>query len=142
MQLKEIMTTGVETVPPDSYIIDAAETMRSLDIGSLPVCDGQRLVGMITDRDITIRAVAAGCDPNKTRVSSCMSPEILYCFEDQDARDAEELMQQKQIRRLPILDRDKQLTGIVALADIATRANDPGGTARTIQEISEVAHTP
>ena len=139
MQLKDIMTEGVETITPDSTIADAAETMRNLDIGALPVCDGRRLVGMLTDRDIAVRAVAEGRDPTKTRVSSCMSPEVLYCFEDQEAEEAERLMQQKQIRRLPILDRDKNLIGIVALADIATRIDDPEETARTIREISQLA---
>jgi CBS domain-containing protein len=139
MQLKDIMTEGVETIPPDSTIADAADTMRNLDIGALPVCDGNRLVGMLTDRDITIRAVAEGRDPNKTRVSACMSPEVLYCFEDQAPEEAEKLMQQKQIRRLPILDRDKNLIGIVALADIATRIDDAEETARTVREISQLA---
>jgi len=137
MKLRDIMTDGVDTVSPDSIIADAAELMRDLDVGALPVCDGARLVGMVTDRDITIRAVAEGRDPKKTRVSYCMSPEVLYCFEDQDAAEAEELMQQKQIRRLPILDRDKNLVGIVTMGDLATRADDPEGTERTLREVSE-----
>src|SRR4051794_1209200 len=102
MKLRDIMSEGVETVPPDATFADAADMMRSLDVGALPVCDGTRLVGMITDRDITVRAVADAQDPNKTRVASCMSAEVLYCFEDQVAAEAEQLMQQKQIRRLPI----------------------------------------
>lgn len=138
MQIKEIMSRSVETVSPDATIADAAETMRSLDIGALPVCDGDRLVGMLTDRDIAIRAVADGCKPEETRVSSCMTPEILYCFEDQDTSEAERVMQQWQIRRLPILNRDKQLTGIVALADIATKVDNESETARTVREISQL----
>jgi CBS domain-containing protein len=138
MQLKEIMTREVETIPPDFSIAEAADTMRLMDIGALPVCDGTRLVGMLTDRDIAIRAVADGRDPNSTHVSSCMSPEVLYCFEDEDTLDAEHVMQEKQIRRLPILDRNKQLTGIVALADIATKTNDMEETARTVREISQM----
>jgi CBS domain-containing protein len=102
------------------------------------VCDGTRLVGMLTDRDIAIRAVADGFDPNSTHVSSCMSPEVLYCFEDEDTLDAEHLMQEKQIRRLPILDRNNHLAGIVALADIATKTDDSEETARTVREISQM----
>ena len=122
MKLKEIMSTEVEVVRPDASIQEAAEKMSLLNVGALPVCDGRRLSGMITDRDITIRATAAGRDPKTTRVSDCVSPEIVYGFEDQDVDDAQALMEQKQIRRLPVLNRDKQLTGIVALADLATKA--------------------
>src|SRR6266403_3821823 len=135
MKLKDIMSTEVEIVRPDASIQEAAEKMRSLDVGALPVCDGRRLSGMITDRDITIRATAAGRDPKTTRVSDCVSSEIVYGFEDQDVDDAQALMEQKQIRRLPVLSRDKQLTGIVALADLATK-EDPATVGRTTQAIS------
>ena len=139
MQLKEIMTADVEVIRPDSSIADAAKKMRSLDVGSLPVCDGERLVGMITDRDITIRATADGRDPNNTLVRDCMSPEIVYCFEDQSAEEAERLMQEKQIRRLPVLTREKQLAGIIALGDLATKTDDVQQVGRTVRKISEPA---
>ena len=139
MQLKEIMTAAVEVIRPDSSIADAAKKMRSLDVGSLPVCDGERLVGMITDRDITIRATADGRDPNNTLVRDCMSTEIVYCFEDQSAEEAERLMQEKQIRRLPVLTREKQLAGIIALGDLATKTDDVQQVGRTVREISESA---
>ena len=139
MQLKEIMTADVEVIRPDSSIADAAKKLRSLDVGSLPVCDGERLVGMITDRDITIRATADGRDPNNTLVRDCMSPEIVYCFEDQSAEEAERLMQEKQIRRLPVLTREKQLAGIIALGDLATKTDDVQQVGRTVREISEPA---
>ena len=121
MKLKDIMSTDVQIVQPDASIQEAAEKMRSLDIGALPVYDGRRLSGMITDRDITIRAVAAGRDPKTTLVRDCLSSEPVYGFEDQELGDAQTLMEQKQIRRLPVLSRDKALVGIVALADLATR---------------------
>lgn len=139
MRLKEIMTADVEVIRPDSSIADAAKKMRSLDVGSLPVCDGERLLGMITDRDITIRATADGRDPNNTLVRDCMSPEIVYCFEDQSAEEAERLMQEKQIRRLPVLTREKQLAGIIALGDLATKTDDVQQVGRTVREISEPA---
>jgi CBS domain-containing protein len=138
MKLFDIMTHGVETISPDATVADAADTMRNLDLGALPVCDGTRLVGMLTDRDIIIRAVAEGRDPTQTRVSSCMTRDVLYCFQDQDVDEAEKLMQEKQIRRLPILDRDKQLVGIIALADVAVKTDDAQETARTVREISQV----
>ena len=121
MKLKDIMSTNVEIVQPDVSIQEAAEKMRSLDVGALPVCDGRRLSGMITDRDITIRAVAAGRDPKTTPVRDCLSSEPVYGVEDQELDDAQALMEQKQIRRLPVLSREKQLVGIVALADVATK---------------------
>ena len=139
MQLKEIMTTDVEVVKPESSITEAAKKMRSLDVGALPVCDGRRLLGMVTDRDITIRATAEARDPDNTLVRDCMSPEIIYCFEDQNAEEAERLMQEKQIRRLPVLTREKRLAGIVALGDLATKTGDVQQIGRTIREVSEPA---
>ena len=121
MKLKDIMSTEVEIVRPDASIQEAAEKMASLDVGALPVCDGRGLIGMITDRDITVRATAAGRDPKTTLVSDCLSSELVYGFEDQELEEAQALMEQKQIRRLPVLSRDKALVGIVALADLATK---------------------
>jgi CBS domain-containing protein len=131
------MTRDVEVVNPEATVEEAAEKMKALNVGPLPVCDGQRLVGMITDRDITVRAVAAGLGPDRAKVRDVMTPEVVYAFEDQDVREAERLMQEKQIRRLPILDRDKRLVGIVSLGDLAVDADDPKGTARTLEQISE-----
>jgi CBS domain-containing protein len=139
MQLKEIMTTDVEIVRPESSVTEAAKKMRSLNVGALPVCDGPRLLGMVTDRDITIRATAEARDPDKTLVRDCMSPEVIYCFEDQSLQEAERIMEDKQIRRLPVLTREKQLAGIVALGDLATKSGDVQRAGRTIREISEPA---
>lgn len=121
MKLSQIMTADVQAVSPDASIIDAAEKMRSLDIGVLPVMESNQLVGIITDRDITIRAVAEGRDPIRTRVRDCMTSGAVSCFEDQDSDEAVLLMEQQQVRRIPVLSRDRQLVGVVALADIATR---------------------
>src|SRR5438105_13249810 len=103
MKIQQIMTTDVEVVRPDASLHEAAEKMRKLDVGVLPVCDGDRLVGMITDRDITIRATAEGWNADKTFVHEVMTPEIVYCFEDDNTQEAENIMQRKQIRRLPVL---------------------------------------
>jgi CBS domain-containing protein len=121
MQLREIMTKDVEVIRPETCLSQAAQKMRSLDVGALPVCEGERLVGMVTDRDITIRAAAYGHDPNTTPVRWYMSSDLICCFEDQDIKEAEELMRQKRVRRLPILTREKQIVGTVALDDLANR---------------------
>jgi CBS domain-containing protein len=113
MQLKEIMTPGVEVIAPEATIQEAAEKMRHLDIGPLPVCDGDRLVGLLTDRDITVRAVAEGRNPTTTQVREVMTPEVVYGYEEQDSQDAARLMEQYQIRRLPVLNHAKRLVGMV-----------------------------
>jgi CBS domain-containing protein len=111
--------------------------MKSLDVGSLPVCDGQRLQGMLTDRDITIRATAEGRDPRQTRVSEVMTPDIIYVTEDQDVRDAAELMEMHQIRRLPILDENHDLVGIVSLGDLAVDTSNDKLTGEVLEEVSQ-----
>jgi CBS domain-containing protein len=137
--IQEIMTRNVEVVRPDAPIREAAEKMRSLDVGSLPVCDGQRLVGMITDRDITIRAIADGRDPSQTPVTEAMTPEIVYCYDDQDVKEVAELMEERQIRRLPIISRDKRLVGIVSLGDLAVDTGKKKMAGQTLTEISKPA---
>src|SRR6266478_2716993 len=119
MQLKDVMTPGVEVIAPEASIYAAAEKMSHRDVGPLPVCDGDRLIGMLTDRDITVRAVAAGHDPRTTQVREVMTPDVVYGFDDQDVQDAARLMEQYQIRRLPDLSRNKHLLGKVALGDLA-----------------------
>jgi CBS domain-containing protein len=136
MQLSDIITRDVETIPPEATVREAAQRMRSRDVGSLPVCDGARLLGMITDRDITIRAIADGRDPERTPVRDAMTPTVQYCFEDEDVRRAAEIMEQGQIRRLPVVDRDKKLVGILSLGDIALSGEDEL-SAEALERISE-----
>lgn len=135
MKLKDIMTDDVEVISPNASVYEAARMMRLLDIGALPVCDGERIVGMLTDRDLTVRSSAEGRDPRTTSVKEAMTPQIVWCFDDQSVEEAEALMQEQQIRRLPVLDRDKRLVGIVSLGDLATRAHDPG-VVSTLEEVS------
>ena len=140
MQVKQVMTAGVEVARPDDSIASAAVKMRDLDVGALPVCaNNDRLTGMITDRDITVRATAGCCDPAGTWVRDVMSPEIVYCFEDQDVSEAAKLMREKQIRRLTVLNRDKRLVGIVSLGDLAVEAGDDRMAGETLEAISEPA---
>jgi len=141
-KVSDVMTTGVECVTPETTLQEAARKMRDCDVGSLPICGGDgRLAGMITDRDITIRAVAEGKAPS-SKVSEAMTPEVVYCFEDQAASAAAELMQDAQIRRIVVLDRDNRLVGIVALADLALDTGDDELTGDTVEAISEPAAKP
>jgi CBS domain-containing protein len=116
--------------------MEAAKKMKQLDVGAVPVCDGDRLCGIITDRDITMRAVAEGRDPSKTKVSDAMTNDIVYCFEDQQDTDAAEIMRQHQIRRLPIVNREKRLVGIVSLGDLSLRGEDDNLAVETLDEVS------
>ena len=140
MQVKEVMTRGVECTRPDASLQEAARKMRDLDVGPLPVCgDNDRLVGMLTDRDITIRAVAEGQDPKTARVQDVMTPDITYCFEDQDLTEASRLMEQNQIRRLVVLNRDKRLVGIVSLGDLAVKTGNERLSGEALEQVSEPA---
>jgi CBS domain-containing protein len=137
MQLREIMTENVVVVRPDAPIREAAQKMKDRDVGPLPVCDGERLVGMLTDRDIVVKAVAEGCDPESTKVADAMTPDVAYCFEDQDTAEAMRLMERHQIRRLPIVSREKRLVGIVSIGDLARKEDDEMRVAETLREVSE-----
>jgi CBS domain-containing protein len=139
MPLKDIMTRHVEVVHPEAMLWEAAQKMAKLDVGPLPVCDGEELVGMLTDRDITVRATAEGRDPKTTRVFEVMTPDVLYAFEDQDTREATRLMTEHQIRRLIVLNRDKQLVGIVSLGDLAVHTGDARQIGQTLERVSEPA---
>jgi CBS domain-containing protein len=139
MQVSQILTRDVETIRPDTSVKEAAQRMRSMDVGSLPVCDGRRLLGMVTDRDITIRVTAEGRDAAGTPVQEAMTADVAFVFEDQDVQEAAKVMRERQIRRLPVLSRDKQLVGILALGDIAATGNDRlSGDA--LEQISEPSH--
>ena len=137
MQIREVMTKGVEVVRPEETLQNAAQKMKSIDVGPLPVCDGERLVGMITDRDIIVRATAEGRDPKTTPVKDAMTPEVVYVFEDQDIEEAASLMKERQIRRLVVLDRNKKLVGILSLGDIAADTRDDRLSGDVLERVSE-----
>ena len=137
MQVSKVMTRDAECVRPDTTLQEAARKMRDLDVGPLPVCgDNDRLVGMITDRDITVRAVAEARDPRTTTVQDVMTPDVVYCFEDQDVQEAARLMRENQVRRLVVLNRDKRLVGIVSLGDLAVETGDEKLAGRTLEHVS------
>src|SRR5882762_9237303 len=117
MRIRDVMTPNVELAHPEMTIREAASKMRELNTGFLPVALGDRLVGTLTDRDIAVRSTAEGQNPNVARVAEAMSNGLVYCYEDQNVEDAIALMGEKQIRRLPILSRDKRLVGVLSLGD-------------------------
>ncbi|MES2707893.1 MAG: CBS domain-containing protein [Verrucomicrobiota bacterium] len=139
MKVNEIMTADVVVISPESSIQDAARRLKSLEVGSLPVCNGERLVGMITDRDIAIRAVAEGWDAAGTAVAKCMTPEVRWCYEDEPLEEAGRIMRENQIRRLPIISREKRLVGILSIGDIAIKTDETRKVGETVQAISELA---
>jgi CBS domain-containing protein len=138
--IREVMTRDVEVINPNDTLRDAAEKMRSLNVGPLPVCDGQRVLGMITDRDIVVRAIALGRDPNTTQVADAMSSGIEYCFDDDNVDDVLRNMRVKQIRRMIVVDRSKKLVGIVALGDLSGEVSEQQ-VAETLEGISEPSGT-
>jgi len=134
MRVSEAMTRDVRIAGPDETLRKAAQTMAKLDAGSLPVGENDQLVGMITDRDIAIRGIAAGKGP-KAKVRDVMSRDVKYCFEDQEMDEITRNMADIQVRRLPVLDRDKRLVGILSLGDIAV-SSDGKGAADALRGIS------
>jgi len=124
MKIKDISTPDPQCIGPDASLTEAAKMMRILDIGMLPVCENDRLVGTVTDRDITVRAVAEGLDPKTVKVGQMMTQEVVYCFENRSVEEAAHLMEEKKIRRLPVLDQKKHLVGIVSIGDLAARAHE------------------
>jgi CBS domain-containing protein len=128
MQVRELMTREVCVISPEDTIERAAQLMGQIDAGILPVRLNDRLVGMITDRDIAVRGVAEGCGPD-AKVRDVMSQEVKYCFDDADADDVLENMSEIQVRRMPVVNRDKRLVGIVSISDIAKDEEKEAGEA-------------
>lgn len=139
-QVSDIMTTDVQVVQPQESLRRAASLMQQFDIGALPVCDGERLRGMLTDRDITVHGVAEGLNPDQACVSDVMTEAVEYCTADQDVDDVMRLMGDKQVRRLPVVDSERKLVGIVSLGDLAVRQR--GDIDRTVRAVSEPGNTP
>jgi CBS domain-containing protein len=135
MKVSKCMTRDVQLVQPTQTIRDAARMMMELDAGVLPVAQDDRLVGMITDRDIAVRAVAEGKSPD-TPIRDVMSQEVLYCFDDQELKDIARNMGEMKIRRLPVVNRDKKLVGIISLGDLALK-EEPSLTASAVSNISK-----
>lgn len=137
-QVADVMTRGVRTMPPTETMMKAAQAMEELDVGVIPVCDGDRLIGMVTDRDIVLRGVAQGRPADSTPLRDVMTQNAQWCFEDQSVDEAAEQMRMAQVRRLPVVDRDQHLVGILSLGDVSVKASrQTAGEA--LEEISEPA---
>lgn len=135
MSVKDIMQRELRVADPATSLSDAAEIMRDADIGALPVVEGGQILGMVTDRDIVIRAIAENKDPDVVTVREIMTPEFVCVFEEQSEDEAAELMAKRQIRRLPVLNRDRKLVGMLSLGDLARHETDKSGEA--LREISQ-----
>lgn len=140
MKLSEVMSRNVQVVDPDCTLEEAAQMMKDLDVGGLPVCAGQKIEGYVTDRDIVVRGLAEGEDPKTCTVSNVMSTQIHWCYEDDTTENAGNLMRERQIRRLLVMDRNKKLVGIVSLGDLAMETEED--TSSVLEGISEPSHSP
>ncbi|MBI1916179.1 MAG: CBS domain-containing protein [Planctomycetes bacterium] len=139
MKVSDVMTLSVEVVRPDTTIREAADKMKGQDIGVLPVCEDDRVVGIVTDRDIVLRSVSGGHDPRTDLVRHAMTSGVFYCFEDQHPAEAARLMREKEVRRLPVLSRDMRLVGIVSLGDLVAITGDTELAGHTLEEVSQPA---
>jgi len=122
MLIREAMTSHAEWIAPDISLLEAARTMRDKNIGCLPIGEHDRLIGMITDRDLACRAVAEGADPRSTRARAVMTKGVTWCFDDESLDEAVQRMGEKQIHHMPVLNRQKRMVGILSLSDLALRA--------------------
>ena len=137
MRIKEVMTRAVEVVNADVTVQEAAARMKSLNVGSIPVSEGGRPIGIVTDRDIVIRAVSEGLDARTTRVQEVMSGDVATCNEDDDVKEAARVMKDRQIRRLVVVGADKGVAGILSLGDIAVDARDDKMTGQVLEKVSQ-----
>ena len=136
----EVMTSNPVCCVPNDSVAKAAGLMKSEDIGSIPVIEDEqtkRLVGIVTDRDLALKVVAEGRDPKTTKVEAMMTHNVVTCRADDDLQKALDAMATHQLRRIPVVDTDNKIVGIIAQADVATRANQPEKTAEMVMEISQ-----
>jgi len=137
MQISEAMTPEVVSIAPGASLMEAARLMRGLDVGPLPVSDQGRLVGVVTDRDITVRATAEGRDPRTTEVREVMTPRVVFCQENDEVQKVARLMQDKQLRRLLVVDGERRLVGIVSLGDLVLHTGNDVLAGKTLGKVSE-----
>ena len=121
MKVADLMTHDPQPIGPDDTLRRAAQLMDALNVGVLPVCDGERLVGMLTDRDIVVRATAAGLAPDDATVGDIMTADLRWAYDDEEVEEAEQMMRATQIRRLPVLNRQRRLVGMLSLGDLAAK---------------------
>jgi CBS domain-containing protein len=134
MKIKDVMTPDVRFVPPDTAVVEIARRMRDEDIGIVPVTENDRMIGMVTDRDIVVRCVASGSLEGAT-ARMVMSPRVLYCYDDQSVNEILDNMAEQQVRRMPVVNRDKRLVGVVSIGDLSQKSQRKAG--ESLKEISQ-----
>jgi CBS domain-containing protein len=139
MKVSDIMTTDFEKIDADNSLFEAAQKMKSFNIGFLPVQEGDKLIGLLTDRDIVVRGLAEDLDPRRTSVKDIVSSDIVYCFEDESVEDAARLMEDNQVRRLIVVDHDQKPIGIVSIGDIAVKSGQEQLAGEILERVSEPA---
>jgi len=137
MKVREIMTTNVECVSPDAGLLELANKMKTLDVGFIPICESDRLVGTVTDRDIVIRGLAGGKSINTCKARDIMTKDVFWCFEDEDVKEVDSKMREKEVRRMLILNPEKRLVGVVSIGDISKVEEKESG--KTLKDITEAA---
>lgn len=136
-RISEVMTANVEWTSSDATIQDIAAKMRDSGVGMIPVGENDRLVGVITDRDITVRSTAKGLDPKTTRACEVMTPQVLYCFDDQPVDDAAQLMERRAVRRLIVLNRKKRMVGVISLDDLVTLSGQEKRAREVLEHVTK-----
>ncbi len=139
MQIKDIMTKNVQFANPTTSLSQIARLMKKHKCGSIPVAENEKLVGMVTDRDIVLRCIAEEKDPLIMRAEECMSPGILYCFDTDDIEDVLENMGEQAVKRLPVVNKSKNLVGIVSFGDLSTACKDKATCGKAMEQIREAA---
>lgn len=139
-KISQIINSEVARLTPYDSLLEASVKMRNFDIGFMPICDGNEVLGVVTDRDIVIRGIARGLDPLNTHVKEIMTQDVVYVFDDQDVLEAARLMEVKQLRRLAVLNRDKHLVGVLSLGDVSTRSQDQLLASEVLKCVSEPTH--
>jgi CBS domain-containing protein len=137
VEVREVMTADVVSIPPELTLQDAASIMKTLDVASLPVSDGERLIGVITDRDIAVRAIAEGRDPRTTDVADVMTAEVVCCQPDDELQRAAQLMRREQLRRLLVVDAGGRLVGIVSFGDLVRDIGDEEPAGEPLERVAE-----
>jgi len=139
MQIKDVMTKNVKVIPANASIRDAAKLMKDIDSGFVPVIDTDNVIGVITDRDIVLRSTAEGRDPNETKVEEVMTKQFFFLYEDEDVKEAAKVMSDHQVRRLPVVNRQEELVGILSLGDLSVDTSDEKLSGKALEEISKPA---
>jgi CBS domain-containing protein len=137
MKAKDIMTTAVKCISPDMRIQDAAKEMKTLDVGFLPVCESERLIGTLTDRDIALRVVGEGKNPQDCKARDVMTSDVYWCYDDQTADEVADFMAEKEVRRVLILNRNKRLAGVISIGDLSKARGEQEKAGKTLKEIAE-----